>query len=153
MMIVGQEEKPSLEELALEHFGVKGMRWGVVKSKLADAKAPRGKVIRKARRSVNKQERKILRKDIGRIFTVNKAKRAQKNSDLAKMKLNLLNDPDRATAARITRGEKIALTLFTAPTVAGVAGTAAILGASTAKRKIIEKRQREGFYNKRAAKK
>jgi len=152
-VIIAGQEKPSLEELHLEHFGVKGMKWGVVKSKLASAKAPRGKVIRKARRSVNKQERKILRKDIGRIFTVNKAKRAEKKTELAKMKLDLLNDPDRATAARITRGEKVALALFTAPTVVGVAGTAAVLGAATAKRKVIEKRQREGFYTKRAAKK
>ena len=141
-MIVGAE-KPSLEELALEHFGVKGMRWGV-------KKAPSGKTIRRARRSVNKQERAILRKDIGRLVTVNKAKRAEKKAQLAKMKLDFLNNPDRATAARITRGEKVALALFTAPTVVGVAATATVLGASTAKRKLIEKRQQSGFYNKQA---
>lgn len=152
--IVSEEEKPSLEELALEHFGVKGMKWGVVKAKLADSKAPTGKVIRKARRSVNKQERKLFGQHVRQLGTFNKEKRAARKTKMAGMKLALLNDPDRATAARITRGEKaLILVLGTPLSVAGAATTAGILGASTAQRKIIEKRQREGFYNKRAAKK
>jgi hypothetical protein len=143
MMIAGQE-KPSLEELSLEHFGVKGMRWGVVKAKTGIGSAPSGKTIRKARRSVNKQERKLMGQQIRQLGTFNKEKRATRKKNIATMKTNLLHDPDRATAARITRGEKAVLVLLNvgAP-IAGTLGTAAVLGGATLQRKRIESWQKK----------
>lgn len=42
MRVIVGAEKPSLEEV-LEHHGVKGMRWGVVRQRLADRGATRAK--------------------------------------------------------------------------------------------------------------
>ena len=144
MIIVGQEEKPSLEDLHLQHFGVKGMKWGVVKAKTGIGSAPSGKTIRKARKSVNRQDRKIMGQQIRQLGTFNKEKRAARKSNIAKMKMNLLHDPDRATAARLTRGEKAAIILLgLAEPIGGTLGTAATLGAATARRKSIERFQRK----------
>lgn len=143
-MIIAGQEKPSLEELSLQHFGVKGMRWGVVKAKTGIGSAPSGRTIRKARKSVNKQERKIMGQQIRQLGTFDKAKRADRKKNIATMKVNLLHDPDRATAARITRGEKATLILLNAAApIAGTISTAAVLGASTVSRKRIENWQKK----------
>lgn len=148
-MIVGQGDKPSLEELALEHFGVKGMKWGVVRAKTGIGSAPSGKTIRKARKSVNRQERKLMGQQIRQLGTFDKQKRADRKKNIASMKTNLLHDPDRATAARITRGEKAALVLLglTNP-LTGSISVATTLGAATVKRKRIESWQRKNPVKK-----
>jgi hypothetical protein len=46
-------DKPSLEELELAHFGVKGMKWGVIREKLAESSAARQK-----NRALNKEFKK-----------------------------------------------------------------------------------------------
>lgn len=46
-------DKPSLEELELAHFGVKGMKWGVIREKLAESSA-----ARQQNRKLNKEFRK-----------------------------------------------------------------------------------------------
>lgn len=48
-MISGQEDKPSLDDLA--HHGVKGMHWGVRKA----GTAPAAKISRKQNRQMNKE--------------------------------------------------------------------------------------------------
>ena len=147
--IVSEQEKPSLEELALQHFGVKGMKWGVVKAKTGIGSAPSGKTIRKARKSVNRQERKLMGQQIRQLGTFNKQKRAERKKNIATMKTNLLHDPDRATAARITRGEKAALLLLgVANPVTGTLSVATTLGAATIKRKRIESWQRKNPVKK-----
>ena len=66
-----------------------------------------------------------------------------------KAKLIYLKDPDRATALRITRGEKVVLGILagvTAPTVIVPAAIGVGVGAQYLQRKHIEKKQARGGY-------
>jgi hypothetical protein len=132
------DEKPSLQEL--KHYGVKGMHWGqhkrsafgdIVKSvesdmvanKFNDPKHPTGSQIRDARSRVTAQRKAIrsTKKDI------RKGKRrgediTGKKSELSKMTTDLLRNPDRITASRMTKGEATVSLIFGDPgSVAGAA--------------------------------
>lgn len=54
-MIFGVDEKPSLEE-ALEHFGIKGMRWGVRRDPRNVASRARDRQGRRAARAAENRE-------------------------------------------------------------------------------------------------
>jgi hypothetical protein len=47
--ILGQDDKPPLEEFALQHYGVKGMRWGVRRSRTERAAAKDAKEFARAK--------------------------------------------------------------------------------------------------------
>lgn len=123
-------EKPSPEE-SLEHYGVLGMKWGRTRARA------NGTQIRAARRNVSRQASDVLdQKDKVKAKPKGSAERAKEQKKLDKMKQNFFDNPDRVIAARLTRGEKIALAILATP--AGAAG--AIAGTSAVSR-AIEQRQ------------
>lgn len=132
------EDKPSLDD-TLEHFGVKGMRWGV-------RQRARGPQIRAARRNVATANIKYegARANLRAVKKTGSAaqvKAAEKN--VAKQKMAFLNHPDRPTAARLTRGETIATAILFTPVT-----TAAIIGTTQVVSRRIEAKQIGGHYNK-----
>lgn len=138
-------QKPGSPDELL-HFGKKGMKWGVTnpssrgRSQEFGAKFPTGRSrsdeIKRARTSTE-ASRLAFRRE----------KDPAKKIDLKKA---YLNNPDRATALRMTRGEKVVAGIVVGAlgvTGVGVA-TGAALGARVKERHIIEKRQATGAYNK-----
>jgi hypothetical protein len=142
--ILGQE-KPRLDDL--QHFGVKGMKWGVRKqASAADIKGARKRFGRRVDdfHDAGKQLRKTTKRG--------SAQRAAGQKKLAKTRMSLLNDPDRATSFRMTRGEKWLIasigavgTVATAGAAPAVVGAGIIAGRSLASRAIEAKqKQRKG---------
>lgn len=128
-------EKPGTPE-ELVHFGVKGMKWGVRSGSRSTSRNPGKKKltsddILRARARTNMDYTKFL---------VAKGKANQ-----IKTKKAYLNNPDRATAMRLTRGEKavfgvLALTgIATIPIAVG-------LGVNVGIRKRIESKQAKKRY-------
>lgn len=143
-------EKPGPPSEIAEHSGVKGMKWGV--------RQERGRAANKA------VKREFNQKFITSGDKAREIRRARARSNLAftkyanekdpvkrkQLKQVYLSHPDRATALRTTRGEKVALgiltgAIVTAP-VAGVIGGA--LAGQTAQRRFIERKQARGGYRK-----
>jgi hypothetical protein len=133
MNIVG-EDKPDLDELM--HYGVLGMKWG-------QRKKGGGKEIRKARRNLRGERRKLN--------SVEEARREAPKGSEARTKLdkklNTLQreynkNPDRVLANRLTRGEKLASVLLLGPV-----GLVAI-GGTSARSRRVEQKQETNKYNK-----
>lgn len=125
------EEKPSLED-TIQHYGVLGMRWGI-------RKHATGGEVRLARKSAAKTEDAVKKAKLAVDAGV-----ASKEV-LAKAKLAHLNNPDRITAARITRGEIAASAILLTPITAGV-----LVVGSQFKSRAIESRQKVGYYDRYA---
>lgn len=134
-------------EAALEHYGVKGMQWGVRKAQDSATSVKRSKPtnteIHDARANQASKQREINRQIDKTNLSTGKAqeKNAKKLSDMA---YDMLKDPDRATALRLTTGEKVALGILNV----GFGGvvipvTAVAVGTRYAKRKSIEKQQKD----------
>lgn len=147
-------EKPGTpQDLALEHHGVLGMRWGHRKE--GTAKIGRRAANRKAKEtfirrnpSSRKQAAAIriarasTQHDIAKF--ANAPRRSQKRKDLRKV---ALRNPDRATALRITRGEKVVLGLIAVGLPGpGTVGVAVGTTAQVAVRRHIERKQARGGY-------
>ena len=92
-------------EEALEHYGVKGMRWGVRN----DARPPklpnRGKITQKGIDRARKSHRSRMER-VAREENVGNVGRA------AELKAAALRHPDRANAKRMKRGEIAAVAAF-----------------------------------------
>jgi hypothetical protein len=139
-------------EEALAHFGVKGMKWGVHKNS-SGGSAPSSTEVYKARSNLQKQAAGIqaARRD------VRAAKRpetkAKRKEILKGKKVDFLKNPDRATAQRITKGDLALTGIIVAahgPFAGFAAGGAAVGAASrVATRKVIEKKQASGAYDKK----
>ncbi|AWN05874.1 hypothetical protein SEA_CRICKO_8 [Streptomyces phage CricKo] len=128
------DRSPSPGELA--HYGVKGMKWGV-------RKGQSGKQIRAARRRVASEHAK-LEVQVDKVDDMKRgtAERARGEKQLEKATRDFLNNPDRVTAARTTKGEKIAAVL-----IAGPVGLTAVAATSVTTR-VIDYKQRSGAYNR-----
>lgn len=103
MKIYG-EDKPSLEELGaqLEHFGTKGMKWGVRKQQRKD----RNQQIKGARRNVANRQAEIDAIVRSANKTKDPAQRAKLDKLATKKAKELFEHPDQLTASRMTTGEK-----------------------------------------------
>lgn len=124
------EEKPPLDDALLIHYGVSGMRWGIRKHYT-------GGQIRVARRSATRT-RMAVQDAKAKV----RAGEASKET-LAQAKLAHLNNPDRATAARITRGEMAVSAILLTP-----ATTMGLITGSQVKSRLIESRQKLDYYNR-----
>lgn len=127
------EEKPPLDEALLEHFGVKGMKWGVRKSR------PTSNDIRGAR-AMDASRRRSIAVQIDKTNLASGKAQDREAKKLSDMSMDYLKNPDRATALRLTKGEKVALTIL-AVGVPGI-GTAAAAGTAASRvlvRKAVEK--------------
>lgn len=136
-------EKPGTPE-ELVHTGVKGMKWGVRKSPVAakfNKKYPDSRTRDSAIRLARSQNQLRFTKAVNANRTGTKKQREA-------ARLSYLKNPDRATALRLTKGEKVAFTILAvALPVAGTAGVGLGLGIRTATRRSIEKRQYRKAYN------
>lgn len=126
------QEKPSLDDLTIQHYGITGMRWGI-------RRHATGGEIRIARRSAART--KMAVEDTRHAV---RAGFAPKES-LAKAKLAHLNNPDRATAARITRGEIAVSAILLTPV-----GTMGLITGSQVRSRFIQGRQKVGYYDRLA---
>jgi hypothetical protein len=132
------EDKPSLEDLALMHYGVMGMKWGKTRAK-AD-----GLEIRSARARVDSMGTNYLR-------AKRAAKKAPKGSERQKKRLaeaeafkkKWQKMPERGVAARMTRGEKVVSVILLGPLAAIPIAT------SSAASRRIEKKQDDKAYDKK----
>lgn len=141
----------------IEHHGVKGQKWGVIrrgrsggsgKAPKANRYNPTGATtaqILKARQKVtaagNKMERDIAKiENHGRVSNT-KAEVKKINE----IEMKFLNNPDRVTAATLTKGEKATRALFGNLPIIFNPSTEA-LGVGSARR--IQKRQQKGTYNR-----
>lgn len=126
-------EKPSLSELVISHYGVKGMKWGEHKAK------PTGHDIKEARRSVHNQFSEIRNQKRANKFDRKAGRDTSKGeAKVAKMTSKLLKDPDRITASRLTRGEKAAAIILLTP-----AGAAGFIGGAALGRQLVKKEVRD----------
>lgn len=145
-MTMLHEQKPSLEE-ALEHYGVKGMKWGVRRSEHELAKARirdggskpsrgggkraaanmgrSGKEIHKSRAAVKKQKAKITAaaKKVADAKPGPAQEAAKKT--LQKETKTLLSSNDYPISAQMSVGEAITIGFFGTPLTAVSAWTAA----------------------------
>lgn len=129
-MKVYGEEKPSPEDV--EHYGVLGMKWG-------QRKKATGREIRGAQRRIGEKQNKLF--DAQDAYKKNRT--AKGKAALEKQTKDFLNDPDRAIATRLTRGEKATLAIISGPL--GLATIAAV----SAGNRVIERKQEDGSYNRK----
>lgn len=103
-MIENEKDKPSLEELM--HHGVKGMKWGHRKAR------PSNDDIRGARRRVRAHERKLSDAEDDMTNPNTGKVNPSKAKKFRELESSFLKNPDRATALRLTTGEKFVLAAF-----------------------------------------
>lgn len=134
-------EKPGSPTEILEHHGTKGMKWGV-RNKSSDSSF--NKANPTSRDKATAIYRARARSDTRHTTYV-----TSKGAERKKAKLIYLNHPDRATALRMTRGEKIVVAVLAgafAPTVVVPAAAATSVGGQRLMRRHVERKQARGGY-------
>jgi hypothetical protein len=144
----------------LQHFGVKGMKWGV--HNVADAVSEKtgmqitgrqkatGKQIKAARKRLEGQS-KVYKREFRKYDKLadTSTQKKQLEASLRKREQAYLKSPDRVIANRLTTGEKFLTAYFAAGTGGLGAGVAASTIATTsAVSRRIEYKQKHGAYNK-----
>lgn len=130
-MFVDENPEASLDDV-LAHYGVLGMKWGQrKKATTAD--------IHTARRAMEGQRRQYGQLEDKMTYgsQENKAKNAALEKQMKKLDEHFAQDPQRAIAARTTRGEKAAMLIL-----AGPIGAAMIVGNSAIVRRIEYKQDK-----------
>jgi hypothetical protein len=139
-------EKPGSPGEVLEHFGTKGMKWGVRKADTRAAVARRNASFQK-KNPTSRQKADTIR--LARATSNVKYEKATRlaatKAERKAAKLAYQKDPQRAIALRTTRGEKVVLGLLAATGVATIP-IAAVVGGQYAYRKHVEKKQAAGGY-------
>lgn len=102
------DEKPDTpQNLVLKHYGVQGMKWGVRKKKSTADEIHAARRRQDARfRGILAEDDKVITSKSGKQSDAAAKRRAQKIKDFE-------TNEDRVTAARATRGEKIAAVVLT----------------------------------------
>lgn len=122
---------PDMEDL--EHHGVKGMHWGQRRAR------PSSSDIKSARKRLDSSLSSFQRQDDK--TNASKGKEHDKNAaTLAKMEASFLKNPDRATALRMTKGEKALTAILT---VAVPPAGLAVVGVRVGARKAVERSVRK----------
>lgn len=126
------QAKLDLED-ALAHFGVKGMKWGKRSARPSTSDIKDARVRQNARlRGVQNAEDNL---NLRAIQKPSEAKDKAAVRAFQKAEKDFHDNPDRAVAQRLTRGEKAALVVLTGPfAVLPIAGNKAVV-------KRIEKQQ------------
>jgi hypothetical protein len=139
--VISVDKPGSPEQLALEHYGKQGMKWGVRKSPSSTSSKSPGREIIKARlrneSNFSKiQEQHLKVRDTARGSSQRTAQEARLNA----MQAAFLKSPDRATALRLTTGEKwVAAALAVALPGPGTVGVGVGVGTRVLIRKGVEK--------------
>lgn len=128
---------------ALQHYGVKGMKWGVRKSDSGGKSKPTSDEIKSARIRTRARQRELgVQADKVNLATGKKQEREAKK--FADMSTSYLKNPDRVTAEYLTRGEKVALTVLAVGIPGpGTAGAAGLAGGTVAGRAIVRRSVRK----------
>jgi hypothetical protein len=144
-----------MNENELAHYGVMGMKWG-------HRKAATGDQIRAARRHVDSERTKLDAQGVRAERAKGTKSEAKERNKYENMRVKFLRDPDRATAVRMTRGEKFATIITTTGlsaltsaginTIGGAAVGAGIIAGRSAVARRIEQKQETGQYKKRTGK-
>lgn len=138
-------EKPGTPE-ELTHHGTKGMKWGV---RRAETKAVRARSNARFNKKNPTGRDKANAIRMARAKTNVKYEQATKlgasKVDREKARKAFLNNPDRATALRFTRGEKITAGVLLASGV-GTVPIIVVAGSARLARGHIEKKQARGGY-------
>lgn len=125
----------------LEHFGVKGMRWGVRNDPGQGVRQAqsRSDAIRDARARSNINARRVNTAADRHAMAKSPQALSKSKKEWDEASINYLKSPDRATALLMTKGEKVALAAIAigipGPGTAGAAGYAAM---RVALRKAVE---------------
>lgn len=126
-------EKPGTPE-ELVHFGVKGMKWGVHRTA--------GSRAFKESNPKNADRRHEIKRARASVKATKTAYKAEKDPGKKQMlKDTHLSNPDKATALRLKRGEKVAALLLAGPLSASLVvptAVGAVVGARVGKRRAIE---------------
>lgn len=138
MTFLGQD-KPSLEDV-IEHHGVKGMHWGRRKGKVSTDE------IKDARYRVHTQASKLQAQKHKVRMAKGKEATDKELKKYNTQKASFLKNPDRATAARMSKGEKVVVGVA-AVTVIGLPYAAGYVGARVVGRKVIERNVRNNTQN------
>lgn len=138
--------RPASPQDALAHYGKKGMKWGVrndTDKAAAGRTKPTNTEIANARARIASKERRI-NQQIDRTNLASGKQQKAEAKKLSEISTDYLKDPDRATALRMTTGEKAVLGLLAVgvPGI-GTAAAAAIAGGQRASRAGVERQQRE----------
>lgn len=116
----------------IEHYGVKGMKWGVLNAKAS---------VQAGRAGLEAQKRQITSATTAEAID---AAQAKYNA----MRADHLNNPDRVTAQTMTLG-KAATVSALGFLALGPVGIPVGLAAQAAYRKTIRKRQATGYYDRK----
>ena len=145
------ESKPGSPEEVLAHFGKKGMKWGVRRTPPSGSRsAVTSKFNKKNPSSGAKADAIRLARaksnvNFQKAYKVKRGTKAERKA----AKLTYLKSPDRATALRMTRGEKVVTGILAgvfAPTIIVPVAAGVGAGGQYAFRRHVEKKQARGGY-------
>ena len=136
--------KPDLD-VALEHYGVKGMKWGKRKARVSSADIHNARSRTEHDRMRVNEAAYNLNKATSKRAPASAAAQKKAVKEYESAQLSYLKNPDRATAMRMTKGEKAAVIIGTVGFsavglgVPAAIGSVAGVGTRVAARKSVEK--------------
>lgn len=135
---------PESPEEYLEHYGVKGMKWGVRKNKPSSDEIMSARLRQAGRVNAVQQSRDRYKAATSKGSTMSNAQKNKAIREHEALRLDMLTSPDRVTSLYMTNGEKAASAIIAVGIPGGgTAGVGIGLGVRKALRSATEKeRQR-----------